>query len=384
MKSKKLILFYPVGEKITGQQLATEMIIDNFDDTLALIPVKRKIPVFNREKSSLKYNISYSLLTIGFWLKILGLIFRKSSVLYLNIGQSWISILRDGLLFAFVLRLRRSHKGIISMHGNWFVSWHKNSLKMKFMRFILNSTKVITVLGANQQESLISKGVKAEVIKIVPNASEITPLSQEKVISKQRDNEHIHILFLSNLIPSKGYREYVRAIEMLADDKNITQKITAVICGSFLSCGFSQDSSGNSPQQWLDAKLKLINSSANIQIKHINGAYGKAKEELFKESQIFILPSLIEAQPIVLLEAMSTGNTSISSMAGEIPSTLPDEAGIKLENPTSENVKKSIIKLLSNPEKRKEKALAALSVWQNNYSIKIYSEAWMKIFKELI
>jgi hypothetical protein len=219
-------------------------------------------------------------------------------------------------------------------------------------------------------------------LRVVPNTTEITPLCPQDISNKHSEPKEVKLLYLSNLIASKGYKEFIETVKQLANEPSLNSKISACLCGEFLGCGYSDSEPVEELRNWINAEIKEINSSPNVTLKHIDGAYGKDKEKLFKQSHIFVFPSRIEAQPIVILEAMATGNVVISSMAGEIPSSLPKGTGFSLANPVAPILKNYILELVNNTEKRGKMALAALAYWEESFSYEKYCKNWENILFE--
>ena len=68
-------------------------------------------------------------------------------------------------------------------------------------------------------------------------------------------------------------------------------------------------------------------------VEFVGWINGKEKEHLFNHSDIFILPSYIEALPISILEAMSYGKAIISTNVGSIPTLVKHGQNGFLFNP---------------------------------------------------
>jgi len=66
---------------------------------------------------------------------------------------------------------------------------------------------------------------------------------------------------------------------------------------------------------------------------------------------VFVLPSIIEGLPIVLLEAMAMGKPVVASQVGGVPEIVEDGVtGLLVPSGSSESLGKAIITLLGDPE----------------------------------
>ena len=61
------------------------------------------------------------------------------------------------------------------------------------------------------------------------------------------------------------------------------------------------------------------------QVEFTGGLYGDALFKEYAECSVFVLPSLDESNPIVLLEAMASGKPIIATNVGGIPYMIEDE-----------------------------------------------------------
>jgi glycosyltransferase involved in cell wall biosynthesis len=269
---------------------------------------------------------------------------------------------------------------VISLHGHWFAEWPRTNCKTRIFLKILSTAKLVVVYNSCQKRHLIEHGLKEEGIRMIANTCDIKPLSNDQVTTKHLSASVIRILFLSNLIDSKGYKEFLGMLRLI-DNFNCPMHIEAVLCGKIMQAGFSKGSAETIEN--IESLISEINNNTSIRAIWIKGASDTEKQELFKKTHIFVFPSRIEAQPIVLIEAMASGCAIISSKAGLIPSMLGDNAAVLLENLSHEEIAKQTVNLINNQHKRNSLALAALERCRNLFSISVYEKSWNNLFIEL-
>ena len=371
--------FYPKGRYLTGQEAASRMILQYLSDRWVFRP--HHLPSMDRrEKHKLWHFLNYAFRVFCLWAYIISLAFRANIAVYLNLGQSWNSIFRDGIPFICLRLFRKKMPLVISLHGHWFAEWPRNSWKTRIFFKILSTAKLVVVYNSCQKQHLLEHGLKEEAIRMIANTCNIKPLSNDLVTAKHLSVSVIRILFLSNLIDSKGYKEFLGMLRLL-DNFNCPMQIEAVLCGKIMQAGFSKGPAETIEN--IESLILEINNNTSIHVIWLNGATDTEKQELFKKTHIFVFPSRMEAQPIVLIEAMASGCAIISSKAGLIPSMLGDNAAVLLENLSHEEIAKQTVNLINNQHKRNSLALAALERCRNLFSISVFEKSWNNLFIEL-
>jgi glycosyltransferase involved in cell wall biosynthesis len=73
-------------------------------------------------------------------------------------------------------------------------------------------------------------------------------------------------------------------------------------------------------------RLRNLAERLNIteQCQFLGPVYGEEKKQIFMNSDIFLLPSYAEGQPVTILEAMAAGLPIIASNVGAIPDVVQD------------------------------------------------------------
>ncbi|MDX2111077.1 MAG: glycosyltransferase family 4 protein [Verrucomicrobiota bacterium] len=248
---------------------------------------------------------------------------------------------------------------------------------------ILSKAKLITVLGNRQLRKLISIGIQPNNICIVPNTCTVSGISTGEVISKHNNSNPIHILHLSSLIDTKGFPSYLEALLLLSKDSG--PRIEATLCGPLTLSPFaSRFSSNQMAEQWIIDTLAAINRSSRVKAVWIPGATGTDKWELYKRTHIFVLPTSykVEAQPIVLLEAMAHGCALVTTRVGEIDAIVSSMEAIFLDSTDATTVASAIDKLTIDEVLRKELAMAGFSRFKKEFTLNSYVNRWELLLKE--
>jgi glycosyltransferase involved in cell wall biosynthesis len=171
-----------------------------------------------------------------------------------------------------------------------------------------------------------------ERIHVVRNfAADELFVSSAELAEKWANTDVLQVLFLSNLLPGKGYVELVQAIECLPPD------IAARYQFSFAG-GFESDAD---KQSFLNAIENLPN------LRYHGTVHGAEKRELLRQAHLFCLPTYYpyEGQPISILEAYAAGcAVATTDHSGIFDIFTPGENGWQVLPRSPE----SLIEMLAN------------------------------------
>jgi glycosyltransferase involved in cell wall biosynthesis len=382
---RKVACLYGSGTGFSGQRFASELLIAGLGQRGWQVEII-KMPLLDRLEGHssgkrLLEKLGLGVRLLAAWLKGLWIALGPV-ILYVNLGQTKFALIRDG--FPLLVRgvLSRDGRAVISLHGNLFTAWKQPSFEARLLCQMTRSARYITVLGPNQKERLAELGIPAKKIVQMDNTCLIPPVTEQECVDKQATPAHqaLSILFLSSLAETKGYPEFVEAISNLASSASFP--IEATLCGKIAL----MDAGGRFPthaaaRDWLEKQIAQVNRSSQVRLRWINGATGVAKEKLFREAHIFVLPSRyrVEAQPIVILEALASGCAVIATQIGEIPTTLNDQTALLLGEATPEAITMAIGELLGNPDKRRDLALNGLKLFKERFAYEKHLDHWEKL-----
>ncbi|HQU09866.1 MAG TPA: glycosyltransferase family 4 protein, partial [Opitutales bacterium] len=278
----------------------------------------------------------------------------------------------------------RRNRVIMPLHSNLFMEWPLGSLKLRGLKTYLNCADTILALGTQQKLHLLRMGFDSQKVVIFPNTCELQPITQQDLLRKHSASSKTSCLFLSNLIDTKGYPEYVEACCLLQDSGC---SLDAVLCGAYVDSGFNKRfSSFSEVKPFIEQAITQIQSSGVATLTWVQGAQGAAKQVLFEQAQIFVFPTRIaaEAQPLVIIEAMATGAAIITSSFRELPDLVDASCAIVLDEVTPQAVAAAMKRLIDNPQLRVELATHALARFEERFSSERFTERWKKMTLGLI
>jgi glycosyltransferase involved in cell wall biosynthesis len=362
----RILFIAPIPPPVSGQSKASKVLLD------ALMSNKFDISLINLTKKSLK-NGFLSFDRIFEILIVLLKVWKKrnsADLIYLSLAESFLGNIRDLLIYAICYKNRRNI--FIHMLGG---AGMKIILEQKKCQSYMNQF-FIKKLGGVIVEGLVnyhmfSKVIQKEKVHIVPNFAEDFLFAQDsEIIEKFQDVTNINIIYLSNLIPGKGYDELADAHISLED--SIKNQVNINYVG-----GFESDET---------EKLFLEKIKNYPRIKYLGKFIdGDEKRKLYLNSHIFCLPTYypFEGQPISILEAYATGCVVITTNHSGIPYIFSDEDnGYIVEKKSIDSLQIAIKKVLNNKISLKKIAFNNRDVALAKYRASAYQEKIVQIFND--
>lgn len=218
------------------------------------------------------------------------------------------------------------NKGVAVYQSKWVYNF--------FYKRFFSNLKVI-LLAENLYKD-IAKYVKREDVYICPNG---IPKSCKEEMEARRNNAVPHLLFLSNLLISKGVLVLLDALEILKEKKYTF--VCQFIGGETAEINAVQFSE------------EVDKRNLNDRVAYVGRKVGKEKEAFFKQADVFVFPTYYETFGLVNLEAMEYKLPVISTNEGGIPDMVKDgENGLICEKQNPYSLADCIAKLLDDEELR--------------------------------
>jgi sugar transferase (PEP-CTERM/EpsH1 system associated) len=105
--------------------------------------------------------------------------------------------------------------------------------------------------------------------------------------------------------------------------------------------------------------------------------------QLYRVFDLFVLPSISEGLPMVLLEAMAAGCPIIATKVGGIPSLIQHGFNGSLVPPKDpDSLAEEIIKLLGDREKRKEYSENGQRIFKESYDVRIMTRKYESLYEQ--
>ena len=262
----------------------------------------------------------------GGWHKVKGILHKlreirkavnsvKPDFVYITPNSAGAPFYKD---FITVMMLKMMGQRIVMHFHNKGVATRQNRrLDNWLYRRYFKNVKLILLADALYED--VKKYVKRENVFVCPNAIPEISLATECVASKfgaatnlPTENVTPRILWLTNIMKTKGIMEFLAALKIL---KEKGAKFQVDFVG-----GLTKEMTGEE----FDTALTM--NGLNDCCTYHGPKYGDEKYAFFRDADIFVLPSYTEALPVSILEAMQFGLPVVASNVGGVSAEVEDGA----------------------------------------------------------
>ncbi len=235
---------------------------------------------------------------------------------------------------AFLVRLSGVHRCTpwIHWHHGYTAPTRKQALYNQLNRFSVRRAKqVVTVTSAFIPE-LLDIGIPRERIEVIPNAIRPDWGASGADVPKARDSKVITLLAIGRLSKEKAHSDLVEALALLQSDPGLPL-MRLVLVGD-----------GHERQN-----LEALAASRNVPVTFAGQV--SDVQPFYRQADLFVLPSLSEGSPNVLIESMAAGTPIVATAVGGVPETVTDGIEALLvpaANPAA--LAEAISRVIGNPD----------------------------------
>lgn len=293
------------------------------------------------------------------------LIFFKPNLCYMAITVQGAAFYKD----AFIVLLIKAFRVplIYHFHNKGVHLRQHNKLDNLLYNFTFRNSKVILLSKYLSYD--IEKYYSEEQIYYCANG---IFKSEFVKIPEKTDNGKVKLLFLSNMIESKGVFILMEACKILK------QRNVDFICNYVGGLG---DISLNE----FNIKVKEYDLVGRVSYK--GKKYGIEKDKELISSDVFVFPTYYDKEcfPLVLLEAMQYSLPIVSTYEGGIPEIVDDDkTGFLIVQKDIESLANKLEILILDPALRNRMGIAGNDKYLKRYTISIFEEKLTSILQSVL
>lgn len=362
VKKRRILVVATFPPPIHGSAIVSQYIKDStkineaFDCDYVNLSTSRKMDEIGKNSPVKMIRVLIALIK-EFWL----LLTHRYNLCYLAITCHGKGFLKD-VPFALMCKIfggeiviHQHNKGMSRDVGSW-------PYKL-LIPLVYKNAKVI--LLSQRLYPDISSVVSVKNVIICPNGIDGRVMKRA-----QCSKSEPRLLFVSNLMRSKGVYELLDSIKLLKER------------GYKFVCDIVGGETSEISERQLQSETEKRNIK-DVTIYH-GEKYGIEKERLFVTADIFIHPTLDDCFPLVLLEAMKYGLPIVTTNQGGIPDMIEDSInGFVCESKDSETIAKRIQMLIDDLELRGKMGNNSLEKFKTQYTNNMFESNMYKIFDSL-
>jgi glycosyltransferase involved in cell wall biosynthesis/2-polyprenyl-3-methyl-5-hydroxy-6-metoxy-1,4-benzoquinol methylase len=372
MKDKNILLIGSIPPPINGQTLSFQALVEEMNvESLMLLGLRGV---------NMRVFLSKIFVFLGLLIRLFGKVIFKNYVVYQTFSQSKEGFFRD-FPIVFISKFLGS-KVIGHIHGGNYDGFYfaQNRLIKSLIRNMLKQTDSIIILSENMKSMFDFEPTVLPKIKIIKNGLSWKMDTNDLKIKELPINSQkpIKIIFLSNLIESKGYWDVLEATNILVNQYGYN--VQTDFCGEFIQYPDAQRFTNiDEAKEHFFGFIKANKLQHHVNYRGI--IEGEPKKQLLEEAHFFILPTsyINEGQPISIIEAwayrcvvLTTNYRGISEML------IPNESAIYVEYNRPETIVETVKNLLHNPTEYQRISENGYQNFLNNYTKEKHLKALMK------
>jgi glycosyltransferase involved in cell wall biosynthesis len=266
---------------------------------------------------------------------------------------------------AVILGIRHKIPVVITEHWTGFPRHSLRFIDKMTAKFAMNRARIIMPVSKDLGQAIQSYGIKSK-IEVIPNVVDtelFQPIFNKSNINKNKKTKK-EILLVATLSPQKGILYLFNALTKLKEKR---QDFGLNIVGG----GPSQEE-----YQELSDRLALTN------IVKFHGTKTKVElAEFMRKCDFFVLPSLWENSPCVLIEALASGLPLIATDVGGVGEIINESTGILLAPKDIKSLETNINYMLDHYQNYSSKTLYEYA--KTNYSYEAVGKNLNQIYRQI-
>jgi glycosyltransferase involved in cell wall biosynthesis len=249
---------------------------------------------------------------------------------------------------------------VTHIHGGQFHVFYANSPKI--VQKAVGHSSAVIALGNTWAKRLTAIQPSAEVL-VVPN-----PARPVEAVDQPKDCEPVGVLFLGRVEEQKGAFCLIDAWHQMVVDHEGGRPARLTIVGD----GDVERAHTLVRELGLHDKVNITGWVTPVEVQGI-----------LRSSQVLVLPSHIEGQPMAILESMANGLCVIASPVGGIPDLIDDSCGILVPPGDVARLASALGGVVQDEQTRVRLGTAALQRVRDEFDVDVIWRRFDRVYREV-
>jgi glycosyltransferase involved in cell wall biosynthesis len=253
---------------------------------------------------------------------------------------------------------------VVHVHGaefHWFFERSPRLLRM-YIRATLEHGSVVIALGESWARRLKIIAPRARIV-VVPNAVRPRP-----PVKQPADGQPVQVLFLGDVSDRKGAFSLIDAWQRLLESPPEGAAPRLVMAGDGAVAR---------------ARSRIEEVGLREHVRVLGWIPPNQVESLVRASQVLVLPSRNEGQPMAVLEAMANGLCVIVSEVGGLPDMVDTDCGVLVPVDDVPALASALHRVIVDHEERVRLGLRALRRVRDRFDVDVTWHALDELYEEL-
>jgi glycosyltransferase involved in cell wall biosynthesis len=250
--------------------------------------------------------------------------------------------------------------------------WTHNTIAVRFYEvldsFFLRGFDAVVGVSEAIADSLRRSGIPRSKIRVIDNGIDVARFVQARPTLAEQINkgQALAVGTVGRLVPQKGLEYYLQAAREVLQ---VLPNVTFIIVG-------------DGPDR---EKLENMAGALGIQRNVIFAGQCSDMPGAYASMDVFVLASVDEGMPMVLLEALASKRAVVATQVGAVPRLIiPEQTGLLVAPRDVQALKQAMLALLNDPALRSRLGNAGEALVKRSYSRDLMAENYLHLYRQIV